>query len=89
MPKLKDQKNSEALERTEKQNKLTAKQQLEKLDGMFGKDKGAKKERCKLAILLAETKPEKKVPEKKEYKVKKGEDPLKAKKAARKEARNQ
>jgi hypothetical protein len=86
--KTKQQKREEALARQELRNKLTARQQLNLLDKKFGKDTGATKERLKLMELIkydAGDKPKKDVPEK--VKVKKGEDPLKAKKKARREAK--
>lgn len=47
-PARKAQRRKEAKERQEERNKLTPEQQLAKLDDMFGKDQGAKKERTKL-----------------------------------------
>ena len=89
MGKTKDQKIQEASQRADKRNGLSARRQLEILDEKYGKDKGATKERLRLMELLKYDegdKPKKDVPKKK-IKVKKGEDPLKAKKKARREAK--
>lgn len=90
--KTKELKKQEAIDRQELRNKLTPIQQLEKLDKMFGKGKGAKKERIKLQKIIEtqsnfdKTKrEEKKKRENKNFKVKKGENPIKAKKKYRKE----
>lgn len=86
--KSKQQKQEEATVRQELRNKLTARQQLNLLDKRFGKDVGATKERLRLMELLKwdeGDKPKKDVPKK--VKVKKGEDPLKAKKQMRREAK--
>lgn len=82
------QKQEEATIRQELRNKLTARQQLESLDKTLGKDIGATKERLRLMELIKYDegdKPKKDVPKK--VKVKKGEDPLKAKKQMRREAK--
>lgn len=47
--KSKQQKREEAIARAEQSGKLTPEQKLEKLDRIFGKGLGAKKERLKLS----------------------------------------
>lgn len=53
-------KRTEASARHEAYNKLTPKQRLDKLDAKLGKGVGAKKERAKLAALIANKPAEKK-----------------------------
>jgi hypothetical protein len=81
------QKQEEATVRQELRNKLTARQQLESLDKTLGKDIGATKERLRLMEKIKYDEGDKPQGEKKEVKVKKGENPLKAKKQARREAK--
>lgn len=96
MAKSKEQKKQEATNREKLRNSVTAAQKLEYLDVKFGKGQGATKERVKLKKLvdsaagmrddivqeiLAESESGKK------FKVKKGQDPLKEKKKARREAK--
>jgi len=49
----KEQKRNEAIARNEKWAALTFEQQLESLDKTFGKDKGATKQRLKIAKKIA------------------------------------
>ena len=86
--KSKQLKQEEATTRQELRNKFTARQQLSALDKKFGKDAGATKERLRLMEKMKYDegdKPKKDVPKK--IKVKKGENPLKTKKKARREAK--
>jgi hypothetical protein len=50
----KKRKQDEAIMRESTRSKRSPLQQLKRLDGMFGKDKGAKKERAKLTALIIE-----------------------------------
>lgn len=91
MPKSKEQKRQEALERQEKRNNLTAQQQLNMLDKRFGKNTGATKERIKLMEQMKREENStgsKRETKENQFKVKKGEDPLKAKKKFKKEQKN-
>ena len=93
MGKTKEQKKREVLERAK--IKVTAIQKLELLDKKFGKGKGATKERAKLQKLIINDVSLREMaknviiddsePKKKKFKVKKGEDPIKAKKKRRRE----
>jgi hypothetical protein len=93
MAKTKEQKKREVLERAK--NKFSAIQKLELIDKKFGKGKGATKERAKLQKLIDNAPKlrediEKSILDdsengKKKFKVKKGEDPIKAKKKRRRE----
>jgi len=48
----KEQKQKEAIERNEKWAALSFQAQLDYLDGMFGKDKGAAKQRAKIQLKM-------------------------------------
>lgn len=90
MMKSKETKREEASIRVAHRKTLTVRQQLESLDKILGKDIGATKERLRLMELIKYDEGDKsqgKEKEVKKVKVKKGEDPLKAKKQARREAK--
>jgi phenylacetate-coenzyme A ligase PaaK-like adenylate-forming protein len=90
MAKSKEQKRQEALERQKERDIITAAQRLDYLDNKYGKDKGAQKERAKLKKLVENApKLREEIEEsiKKKFKVKKGQDPLKEKKKARRAAK--
>lgn len=55
-PQHKDRKRKEAAERQAASDKLTFEQKIERLDQLFGKDKGATKERLKLQQKIVSSK---------------------------------
>jgi len=97
MAKSKEQKKKEALERAKERVKISAAQKLDQLDFKYGKGKGAQKERKRLQKLIDNAGDLRDMIEdailkdsksgKKKFKVKKGQDPLKEKKKARRAAK--
>ena len=88
--KSKQLKQEEAATRQDLRDKFTARQQISALDKKIGKDTGATKERLRLMEKIKwdeSDKPQKEVVKKVKVKVKKGENPLKTKKKARREAK--
>ena len=76
----------EAVERELQRKSRTPKEQLSLLDKRLGKNQGAKKERDRLNSLIEKKDKVKEiVKEKPKFKVKKGENPIKAKKKFNKE----
>lgn len=84
MPKSLLIKQQEAKQRQLERNKISHKDQLSRLDSLFGKDLGAKKERNRLTALL--NKKEEKKEEKKEKKEKKSDN--KAEKKSKKKSKD-
>lgn len=66
--KRKDFRRKQAEERDGQRNSISHQQQLEKLDRLFGKGQGAKKERAKLVLRISEEKQQKDIVEEKSKK---------------------